>query len=271
MTESAHEWNSQVYHKVSNPQFEWGLKVLDRLQLAGDERVMDAGCGSGRLTAKLLDRLPRGEVVGVDLSQNMLTEAAANLTGYGNRVSFVRADLANLPFAAEFDVVFSTASFHWVPDHDALFGSLAMALKSGGRIEAQCGGGANLHDVHRRIMNLMHSERYSRFFGNWKYPWEFASAETTAKRMTRAGFVNIETWLEPAAFRLGSAEEYREFLPTVILRPFLQAITDERLRNEFVEDMVRQAVEDPAFQLDYWRLNLRGRKADSATRSGPTV
>src|SRR5947209_3180232 len=118
------EWNSAAYHQVSNPQFEWGLKVLDRLHVRGDERVMDAGCGSGRLTEKLLDLLPHGQVVGVDLSQNMLDQAAKHLKSYDGRISFVRADLANLPFDNEFDGIFSTAAFHWVKDHNALFASL---------------------------------------------------------------------------------------------------------------------------------------------------
>jgi hypothetical protein len=108
----------------------------------------------------------------------------------------------------------------------------------------------------------MESAKYARFFGTWKHPWEFANAETTADRMQSAGFVDVETWLEPAEFKLGSAEEYREFLGPVILRPFLNAISDGNLRGEFLEDMVTEAAEDPSFELDYWRLNLRGRKAD---------
>jgi trans-aconitate 2-methyltransferase len=257
---NAREWNSQAYHKVSNPQFEWGVKVLERLELRGHERVMDAGCGSGRLTAKLLERLPGGDVVGVDLSHNMLGQAAEHLRSFGLRASLVQADLARLPFNSEFDVVFSTASFHWVPDHEAMFASLARSLKPGGKIEAQCGGGPNLRDVHRRVKALMQSAKYERFFTTWNHPWEFASAETTADRMHRAGFVDVETWLEPAAFKLGSAEEYREFLGPVILRPFMNAISDAGLRDEFLVDMVSEAAGNPSFELDYWRLNLRGRK-----------
>lgn len=255
--EQSREWNSSAYHRVSNPQFGWGLKVLDRLALGGDERVMDAGCGSGRLTAKLLERLPKGEVVGVDLSHNMLAQAAEHL---GDRVRFVQADLTHLPFDNEFDVVFSTAAFHWVPDHPAMFASLARALKRGGRIEAQCGGGANLKDVHRRIGALMESPKYARFFARWKHPWEFADAETTADRMRHAGFTDVEAWLESAAFKLSSEQEYRDFLAPVILRPFLNAIGDPELRSQFEEEMVRQAADDPSFELDYWRLNLRGRR-----------
>jgi trans-aconitate 2-methyltransferase len=261
VTKQAHEWNSQAYHKVSHPQFGWGLKVLERLELRGDERVMDAGCGSGRLTVKLLERLPRGEVVGVDLSHNMLVQASEHVRNSPGKIKFVQADLAHLPFENEFDVVFSSASFHWVPDHEALFESLARSLKPGGRLEAQCGGGPNLRDVHRRVHVLMESSKYAQYFEHWKSPWEFADAETTIHRLRHAGFVDVESWLEASPIRFGSADEYKAFIEPVILRPFLNAISKETLREEFVDDLVTEAVRDSEFQLDYWRLNIRARKA----------
>src|SRR4051812_25032781 len=197
---------------------------------------MDTGCGTGRLTAKLLDRLPDGHVVAVDLSHNMLTQAAEHLRSFGSRITLVQADLTHLPFISEFDVVFSTASFHWVLDHEAMLASLARSLRPGGKIEAQCGGGANLHDVHRRVKGLMQSPKYARYFEHWKHPWEFANAEVTKSRMEGAGFVEVETWLEHAPLKLASAEEYRQFVGPVILRPFMNAISDAKLREEFCED-----------------------------------
>jgi len=255
------EWNSRAYHKVSNPQFEWGLKVLDRVHLRGDERVMDAGCGSGRLTEKLLDRLPKGSVVGVDLSQNMLDQAAEHLRSYIDRVSFVRADLADLPFANEFDSIFSTASFHWIKDHDALFASLARSLKHGGWLMAQCGGGPNLHDVHTRTERLMHSPKYARYFESFEHPWEFASAEITADRMRRAGFTDVITSLEHSPIRFSSANDYKAFMEPVILRPFLNVLPDAKLKKEFGNELVDEAFRDPSFHLDYWRLNIQATKA----------
>src|SRR5579871_2330669 len=189
MAESKHrEWNSEVYHRVSNPQFEWGKKVLDRLKLKGDETVMDAGCGTGRLTAELLERLPKGHVLAVDVSQNMLQKAEEFLEPrFDGHVRFIHADLADLRIEAECDGVFSTAAFHWVKDHDALFHGLARALKPGGWIEAQAGGRGNLENVHERILNLLETGEYEGFFENWDDPWEFPSPETTTRRMLQAG------------------------------------------------------------------------------------
>src|SRR5579863_8637271 len=115
---SSREWNSAVYHQLSGPQVSWGKKVLARLRLRGDEVVLDAGCGTGRLTADLLEALPRGRVVGVDLSQNMLGSAREHLSPQlGNRVALVACDLLQLPFLQAFDGIVSTAAFHWVLDH----------------------------------------------------------------------------------------------------------------------------------------------------------
>src|ERR1700756_4599455 len=126
---SSREWNSAVYHRLSGPQVSWGKKVLARLRLRGDEVVLDAGCGTGRLTVELLDALPRGRVVAVDLSQNMLSSAREHLSSdFGARVSLVACDLLHLPFERAFDGIVSTAAFHWVLDHDRLFANLRKGL-----------------------------------------------------------------------------------------------------------------------------------------------
>lgn len=260
MSNPSTEWNSQAYHKVSNPQFEWGLKVLDRVHVRGDERVMDAGCGSGRLTEKLLERLPQGEVVGVDLSQNMLQQAAEHLKSFSGRVKLLHGDLAHLPFNAEFDGIFSTAAFHWVKDHDALFQSLARSLKPGGWLVAQCGGGPNIERLLERIHGLLRTPKYGLFFRDWQSPWEYPDEPTTIDRMARAGFTDVKAWLEFAPATFSNAAAYREFIGPVILRPFLNAITDEQLRESFLEELVQQAAESADLTVDYWRLNLEGRK-----------
>ncbi len=142
---ASREWNADEYHRLSAPQFLWGQRVLSELHLRGDECVLDAGCGTGKLTRLLLQNVPRGRVVGLDVSRNMVLHAQQNLRpDFGDRVQFVAADLLSLPFLGRFDGIFSTASFHWVLDHDALFRNLFQALKPSGWLHAQCGGGPNL-------------------------------------------------------------------------------------------------------------------------------
>ena len=120
-TTSSREWDSSAYDRISAPQLSWGKKVVERLSVRGDEMVLDAGCGTGKLTREVLQLLSSGHVVGLDVSQNMLRVARENLgKDFGERVEFVAADLLALPFDQEFDGIFSTAAFHWVPDHDRL-------------------------------------------------------------------------------------------------------------------------------------------------------
>ncbi|MGE5206265.1 MAG: class I SAM-dependent methyltransferase [Chlamydiota bacterium] len=256
------EWNSEVYQRISAPQFGWGKKVLDRLCLRGDETVLDAGCGTGRLTGELLARLPRGRALAVDLSGNMLQTARRELEPrFAGHVRFVVADLQQLPFHEATDGIFSTAAFHWIKDHERLFRSLHDALRPGGWLEAQCGGGPNLAMLLQRAEKLISAPPLEPFFSGWQSPWEYASPETTADRLRRAGFTEISTGLEPAPVLLARAEEYREYLANVIFHRHLERIAEPELRRRFLDELTRQSGEDDSpFVLDYWRLNLSGRR-----------
>ena len=142
------DWDARTYDRVADPQTRWGAVVLDRLPLDGDERVLDAGCGSGRVTELLAARLPRGRVVALDGSPSMIEAARDRLAPFGDRIEYVVADLGRpLPIDGTVDAILSTATFHWVPDHDALFANLAAVLRPGGRLVAQCGGAGNIATV----------------------------------------------------------------------------------------------------------------------------
>jgi trans-aconitate 2-methyltransferase len=255
------EWNSAAYHRLSAPQVSWGKKVLSRLQLRGDELVLDAGCGTGRLTADLLEALPRGRVLGVDLSENMLSSARDHLAPkFGAQVSLVACDLLHLPFVHCFDGIVSTAAFHWVLDHDRLFSNLRRALVPGGWLEAQCGGGPNIARVRDRVNALGATLKFAGFFAGFREPWCFQNAEGAADGLRHAGFVEIETSVEAAPTVLDGATQYREFVSNIILHRHLEKLPTDDLRNEFMSALTEQAAnDDPPFLLDYWRLNLCGR------------
>jgi len=258
------EWNAALYHQISAPQVSWGKKVLARISLRGDETVLDAGCGTGRLTRDLLEALPRGQVVGLDLSQNMLDAARAYLQpDFGSRVEFACCDLSDLPFEQRFDGIFSTASFHWVLDHDRLFRSLHRALRPGGWLCAQCGGDGNLDRLLGRVQTLIATEPYAQHFSGYSFPWEFSDAETAAARLGRAGFEEIETSLEEAPTTFPDGRRFQQFVESVILRNHLERLADRALRERFLAELTRQAASDhPPFLLDYCRLNLGARKPE---------
>lgn len=247
------DWDAALYHRVSKPQYEWGLEVLSRLRLEGHEHVLDAGCGSGRLTAELARRLPRGRVVAADLSGAMAREAHERL---GPAVDVVRCDLAALAFAEAFDVLFSTATLHWVLDQDRLFHELHRVLRPGGRLHAQCGGGANVRRLHDRAASLMAREPYRAHYRQWRDPWVFQSEADALRRMRAAGFQEARAWLEERPTTLPDEATYRAFVSGIVLRPHLAPLPQE-LRGPFMDAITAWArADDPPFTLDYWRLNF---------------
>ncbi len=262
---TASDWDASTYHRVSSPHVSWGRGVLARLPLNGTETVVDAGCGSGRLTAELLELLPEGEVIAVDSSPNMLATAEANLRPkYGDRVRFLRADVSNLVLDEPADAIFSTATFHWILDHPRLFNSLFACLNPGGRLVAQCGGGPNVERLRSRAETLLESGRYPLRPEGWRNPWHFATPEETGQRLESAGFVDVNAWLQPEPTSFSDAPSFIQFVRSVVLREHLDAMPDPQDREAFLAELaVKAATDDPAFTLDYWRLNLEGRRPGS--------
>ncbi|MGI8476014.1 MAG: class I SAM-dependent methyltransferase [Thermomicrobiales bacterium] len=263
--EGAQEWDAASYHRVSNPHVTWGAGVLARLPTRGDETALDAGCGTGRLTAELLERLPGGRVIAVDRSANMLDAAREHLSPrFGDRVSFRQMDLQSIDrgvLGEEVDLVFSTATFHWIPDHPRLFAGLASLLRPGGHLVAQCGGGPNIARLRARAATLQDAPEFAPHFAGWPGPWTFADDVTTAARLAAAGFDGIGTGRVADQTILADAAAYREFLATVVLGQHLARLPDDELRTRFVDALTVQAATDaPAFMLDYWRLNMHARR-----------
>jgi trans-aconitate 2-methyltransferase len=252
------EWDAATYDRVADPQARWGAALLDRLQLAGGETVLDCGCGSGRVTELLLERLPHGRVAALDLSRAMLGEARSRLAWAGNRVAFFEADLLELEprmlgRLAPVDAILSTATFHWVIDHDRLFRNLAGVLRPGGQLVAQCGGEGNIVGLLATVRSLG-VERA----GTWNY----ASPEATRRRLEAAGFVGVRTWAqaEPTPFEPG--EPLVRFLEAVCLREHVATLAPEA-RRPFVE-AVAAAMPEPV--IDYVRLNMMARLSGSPGR-----
>jgi trans-aconitate methyltransferase len=241
----------------------WGEAMLDRLAVRGDETALDLGCGTGTLTEHLLRRLPHGRVIAVDRSANMLQVAREHLEPrFAGRVEYVQSPLEALQLAdGVADLAFSNATFHWIKDHPRLFRSIFAALRPGGWLVAQCGGGPNIACVRERAARLMATPTYRPYFEGWSGPWEFASAETTAERLRAAGFTDVQTNVFEAPVQLASLEETRDYLRNVVLGTHLDRIARPELRAPFVDALAEQfAADDPPYRLDYWRLNLRGRR-----------
>ena len=253
MSAKARDWDAATYDRVSNPQVTWAVEVLDRLPLSGGETVLDAGCGSGRVTKMLEERLPNGRVIAVDASPSMVGKAREALRPDAG--VFV-CELTELELDQEVDAVFSNAVFHWIPDHDKLFARLYAALKPGGRLVAQCGGAGNIERFHAVLHEVAAEPPFAEHVGGWEGPWNYAGAAETAARLATAGFADAQCWLQEWPIE---PDEPEQFIGTVCLGAHLERLPEE-LRPLLVESVYARAPKP--LTLDYVRLNIDARRPE---------
>jgi trans-aconitate 2-methyltransferase len=246
-----HSWDGAAYDRLSTPMEEMGREVMERLELRGDEAILDAGCGSGRLTEILIERVPDGRDIGVDVSASMIDAARERL---GPDADLRVADLVGLDLGGDtVDVVFSTATFHWIADHDALFASLRGVLRPGGRLVAQCGGAGNIAALKAAAERVGEREPFAPALAGWPGPWNFAAAGETAARLRRLGWVDVWTWSHDVRVE---PEDPREYLGTVALGSHLERLEAE-LREPFVDAVIAE-LDEPV--VEYTRLNILARR-----------
>jgi trans-aconitate 2-methyltransferase len=254
------EWDAGSYERVSAPQLEWGRRVVGRVRLAGDEDALDAGCGTGRVTRLLAERLPRGTVLAVDGSTRMVGEARERLADLGERVRVRHADLTTLELDEPVDLIVSTATFHWITDHENLFARLHAALRPGGRLVAQCGGAGNIAGALAAAERVGAREPYAAALAGMPRWWLFAGADETVARLESAGFTDATAWLEETPAVFPDIHAGTEFLTTVVLRHHLERMP-EAARRSFVRSVAMECMgPDGRMLLDYVRLNLEARR-----------
>lgn len=250
MNTGPREWDADTYDAISDPQFEWGTEVLGRLELSGDESAIDAGCGSGKVTERLLERLPGGRLLAVDGSEAMIAKAKERL---GERATYLVTDLSELEVEQPVDLIFSTATFHWILDHDRLFERLRAALRPGGRLVAQCGGQGNVAEHAAVIATVAARPEFAAHLEQMTGIWNFAAPDETEARLRAAGFDSARCWLEPKPV---TPEHPLEFTSTVTLGPLLAQLPED-LRRPFAEAILEESSEP--LTLDYVRLNIEAR------------
>ena len=252
------DWNAEVYDRIGTPMRGWAQQLIDDLGLRGDETVLDAGCGSGSVTLDLLTKLPRGKVYAVDSSPDMIEKLAATLAerGIPNVVPLV-ASLTGFTLPEPVDVVFSNAVFHWIPDDDGLFGSLARATKPGGRLRAQCGGAGNID----RLMEATHAvEKHPSYVDYFAAESEFRKYRTVEEAraaMQRNGWTDVRGRLFPAPVTFEDDDSAALYLRTIILQHQAKALPDE-FSGRFLHEVIAETVHrfGAPFVADYVRLDL---------------
>jgi trans-aconitate 2-methyltransferase len=241
-------WDAQTYDATSAPQQSWAAAVVARLAgIAPDATVLDVGCGTGRVTEALLELVPRGRVLAIDASADMVALARRRL---GDRAKVWCQDALELELRAPVDAIISTATLHWVPDHDRLWRQLGRALKPGGALEVQCGGQGNIERV-REVIDAVARETAPELAGF--SPWVFATPRATTQRLEAAGFDVRRCWLEE---RPTYPSDVSAFVRTSILAAHLERLPEQR-RAAFADAVIARL----RLPLDYVRLNVSARRA----------
>lgn len=235
------EWDAATYDTLPLPHAAWGRRVLDRMRLRGDERVLDAGCGTGRDGAALLARWPGVGLVGVDGSEQMVRQARVRL---GDDVELHVADLTEpLPLTDPVEAVMSVAAFHWITDHDLLFANLAAVMRPGARLTSDCGGRGQLAILASALVEVT---------GRGGLGASFKGVDETRASLQAAGFDVEDVRLRPDPHRIEDPELMETYLATVNLGSHLAALPEAE-RRPFVR-RVREAMSEPV--IDYVRLEI---------------
>jgi trans-aconitate 2-methyltransferase len=267
-------WDAETYHKVSDIQESWAIELLEKRKISESEIVMDAGCGTGRVTKIIANKVKRGKVYAVDLDENMIINAKKNLKDLSNIV-FVKSDLSDVKLPEKIDLVFSNAVIHWILDHKKLFTNFWDVLKPGGKLLIQCGGKGNLDTIPNALEKVRITQRFDHYFKNWKIPWNFASPADTIKILNEIGFKDIQANLVEKKTKFGNFQEYILFMKTVVMKPYLSYLptteNNNQIKNLFIDEFLTELhnknktkntneKQDLDLELNYVRLNITARK-----------
>jgi trans-aconitate 2-methyltransferase len=233
-----HNWDAAEYEKHSSSQQQWAHDVIRTLKLAGDERILDIGCGDGKVTAELVALVPEGKVLGIDSSESMVAFARRRFppVRYPN-LQFRWGDATRLAYRCEFDLVVSFASLHWVNDHLAVLGGIKRSLSPGGRTVLQFGGKGNAAMISDVANELTTHTRWKGYFKNFTYPWFFYSVEEYRGFVARAGLSEKRIQLVPKDMVHDGSEALTGWLRTVFL-PYTERLP-EALREDFLGEMTK--------------------------------
>jgi len=264
MTE-AFDFDGEAYGKASDHQREWGCRLIDDLSLRGDERILDLGCGDGKLSCLLADRVPAGSVLGVDASAGMLEAARWHRRA---NLRFDVLDINRLDFTEAFDVVFSNAALHWIHDHRKLLDAICHALAPGGTARLSFAADGNCAALIRAIRRTMATPEFAPRFETFQWPWHMPTVEQYRRLATAAAFEDIRIWEENADRLFPTAEAITAWIDQPSLVPFLQHLP-ARLRSSFrdpvVADVLRETRRPAGGHFEtFRRLNVLAHKPGTA-------
>lgn len=237
------KWDAADYAKSSAAQQQWARELIAKLHLAGSERILDIGCGDGKITAEMAGLLPQCFILGVDNSQEMIALAQRNHNAPNLR--FAWADAQNLPldgeFAHEFDVVFSNATLHWVKDHAPVLAGIRRALAPSGRILLQMGGKGNAAQVRAAVEAVCARPQWAAFFDGFEFPYNFYAPEEYIPWLVEAGLTPLRVELLPKDTVHADRAAFEGWFRTTWL-PYTQRVPEAR-RTAFIAEIIETFLE----------------------------
>jgi trans-aconitate methyltransferase len=226
-------WDAADYAANSVVQQTWARELIAKLNLRGDESILDVGCGDGKVTAELARASPDGLVVGTDASPQMIAFAKRTFPAKKNpNLKFQVMDARKIKFARQFDVIFSNAALHWVDDHEKVLRGAATVLKPGGRLVVSCGGKGNAQDVFVALRPEIRLKRWREFFKKMPTPYFFYAPDDYKKWLPKFGFKIEKLKLAPKHATYNGAEGFATWLRTTWI-PYVQRVP-ENVREEFI-------------------------------------
>ncbi len=255
--EQRYQWNGDDYAANSQVQLQWAMDLMEKLEPGGDERLLDIGCGDGKITAMLAARLDRGQVVGIDSSRSMIERARKSFGATIKNLEFVLQDAGSLPFEQQFDLVFSNAALHWIIDHRPVLRGIFRALKPGGRVLAQMGGKGNAETVVRAMEEVIARKPWQQYFQNFSFPYGFHGPEEYTSWLEEAGLTIHYIRLVPRDMIHADREKFIGWLRTTWL-PYLQRVPEPE-QTRFLEEVAacalgkvhRDEVHTPMMRLEF--------------------
>jgi trans-aconitate 2-methyltransferase len=256
----SYQWNADDYAQHSSGQERWARELIPLLELRPDDRVLDIGCGDGRVTAAIAALVPQGSVLGVDSSADMIAHASQMSCGVAN-LAFERRDALALGFDRKFTAIFSNAVLHWIRDQECVVNQIARALRPSGRVLVQCGGQGNAQGVIDSFTHVAERPQWSRYFTHFESTYAFYSEREYAHWLKDAGLKIDELRLVPKDMIHATQGAFEGWLRTA-WHPYTSGVP-EAAQAEFIGEVTREYLQafpaDEAGQLHVTMIRLQFR------------
>jgi len=242
MSTIKYKWDPSGYSRHSDSQLEWAKELINKLQLQGNERILDIGCGDGKVTKLISEYVPEGEVIGIDNSEEMIEYASKKYSKpeYGN-LNFIKMDATQIAFEEYFDIVFSNAALHWVVDHIPVLKGIHRSLKQNGKVLVQMGGKGNANSVVEVLNEISRHNKWKQYFKDFTFPYGFHDPQQYLKWLVETGFKVERIELIPKDRVHNDIDEFKGWIRTQWL-PYVARIPEHK-REEYIDMVADKFIE----------------------------